>query len=87
MAEGKPFPSDGVEAAGQALADAWDRYHKFFDDVPHGTQRQMSCLLELAGGEDFLIRIGKAAEVAKMARGMRGLAKKQKRRVDRTAKT
>jgi len=41
---------DAVRVFGAALAIAWQKYHRAFNDVPHGTLEQMACLLELAGG-------------------------------------
>lgn len=70
--------SDGVEVAGAALAIAWTQYTSFFRDVPHGTQKQLAALIQLAGGEDFLIRMGQATKIAKMSRGVAKMAKQQK---------
>lgn len=71
------LPKDAVEAASQALEHAWKKYDNLFDDTPHGTAKQLAALLQLAGGEEFLIRIGRAAEVAKMVAGMRQVAQKK----------
>lgn len=72
------MPIDGVQAAALALGMAWDKYRVAFGMSPRGTQKQLQALIELAGGEDFLIRLGRAAEVAKMARGMRRMAKRDR---------
>lgn len=76
------LPIDGVEALAHALAAAWFRYRHNFGEVPHGTPKQLAALIELAGGNDTVIRIGRAAEVAKMVRGMRRMASKQKKSHD-----
>lgn len=67
------LPIEGVEILAHALGMAWFRYQRNFGEVPHGTPKQLAALIELAGGEDMLVRVGRAAEVAKMARGMRKL--------------
>lgn len=72
--------TDGVEAMAHVLAIAWGKYVKFLDVEPRGTVKQLEALLELAGGEDMLIRVGRAAEVAKMARGIRAVAKKARKK-------
>ena len=78
---------DGVQAAANALSIAWGKYVSAFEYDPRGTPKQLAALIELAGGEDFLIRLGRATEVAKMARGMRAVAKKPLRRRSKSRQT
>lgn len=76
----KRMPTDGVTMLAHALSMAWLRYKGFFGEEPHGTGKQLAALLELAGGNDMLIAVGRAAEVAKMTRGMRSIARAQRRK-------
>ncbi len=42
-----------IEKIGTRLTEAWKKYRELFGEVPHGTEKQMTALLELAGGDDY----------------------------------
>jgi hypothetical protein len=47
-ASAKPSAAE-ERLTGETLAGAWSKYAEFFGEPPHGTVKQMSALLELAG--------------------------------------
>jgi hypothetical protein len=79
----KRLGPDAVRVFGAALAIAWQKYHRDFGDVPHGSLDQMAALIELAGGEKALLRI--AAYVAQRKGAKRKGRRIAKRRIKRAA--
>lgn len=56
---------DGVSVLAHALALAWFKYERNFGEVPHGTPKQLADLIELAGGNKMIFRLGDYAAARK----------------------
>lgn len=46
-----------VTLMSKALAKAWDKYEKAFEQSPHGTTAQLAALCELMGPKEVLAQI------------------------------
>jgi hypothetical protein len=57
MAQNKQMSMNPIPGGlDRRLTDAWKRYTNLFGEPPHGTERQMAALLELAHLDELEIR-------------------------------